>query len=878
MARVNNLTDFLNDVATAIKQKTGSSSPIPASQFDTEILSITTGGTYQTKSQSITTNGNYIITPDTGYDAMDRVIISVSVPSSQPVLQNKSITENGTYTADQGYDGLGEVTVNVPQTGNSVLYQSKTAMMNDSSKPVGTYGTVYEDRRTHPTVGDTLTEVFLPPIVVLSEAVTESIYYDSSSGKLMMDISPTSMYFQYMDGAMWGSTSYTSEDGITYTNSNSDGTTVKMNDFMLDNGNQYGPWNNVFSNFLVVGSMYLDGVYKYENKKDNEYVSTITAVTVDDTNKTLTTTNELVWLPQMQKMIEKLDNMNYYGLITKSGDKYYLQKTSGSIQSLRYVTSNNKLYYGSFMIYVSTPNVSPQYDLYELDLDNTNFTYIQSIDYEWNSGISSTGNRYFSTLPYNNGTVYYLLDFSKVYNMYTDNTIWSDKTGINFVCNNISYLGWHRVDSQFNISNSNELLPGKIGYGLYGTVTGDSSVYNNIDYYDMLSSKTTRIQAISAPSRQTNKSVVYNDTATSAEVLSAPAICNINTNSRKIDSERIDMIGFSTTEHYILIFNKTTNKVELYDSFFNYLFDVYNAISLDQWDYIEYCYLCENPTDSDDLVYLIIDSSISTSIYGKINVQNQTITALTYNSVKLRDLIYDGTDFYSGIQGDTTTKYGLLKNGTTVIEGDVGTSTEYMTSVCYDDTYIYLGGRYSYPNGYLIFVFNKSTGAYIGKISNSTGAYLLTLDIDTNEWYLSDLTNKRVYKLTGTTTTLLYTVSGTLGSNSDWYRLANNNSCIFSVNNVKYMFSVGRITNLSTGETTEIQYGHSQYMTSSHGTRKHFDMGFEFKSDGRIYYYTFAPKLKLVNSDNILLEQTDPVFQSSNLSLYYNVITDLDNL
>ncbi len=43
MARTNNLTNFLTDVATSIKAKTGDSSLIPASQFDTKIAGITTG-------------------------------------------------------------------------------------------------------------------------------------------------------------------------------------------------------------------------------------------------------------------------------------------------------------------------------------------------------------------------------------------------------------------------------------------------------------------------------------------------------------------------------------------------------------------------------------------------------------------------------------------------------------------------------------------------------------------------------------------------------------------------------------------------------------------------------------------------------------------
>lgn len=43
MARINNLTNFLTDVASSIKTKTGDSTAIPASQFDTKILGIQTG-------------------------------------------------------------------------------------------------------------------------------------------------------------------------------------------------------------------------------------------------------------------------------------------------------------------------------------------------------------------------------------------------------------------------------------------------------------------------------------------------------------------------------------------------------------------------------------------------------------------------------------------------------------------------------------------------------------------------------------------------------------------------------------------------------------------------------------------------------------------
>ena len=80
MARINNLNNFLTDVANAIRSKKGISNLIPAEDFDTEIGSITTGGDMQSKSITITENGSRTITPDTGYDGLSSVSITTSVP------------------------------------------------------------------------------------------------------------------------------------------------------------------------------------------------------------------------------------------------------------------------------------------------------------------------------------------------------------------------------------------------------------------------------------------------------------------------------------------------------------------------------------------------------------------------------------------------------------------------------------------------------------------------------------------------------------------------------------------------------------------------------------------------------------------------------
>ena len=67
----------------------------------------------QEKNLDITENGEYEVTPDEKL-LLSKVIINANVKT--PVnLEDKEITDNGTYTASEGYDGIGEVVVNIPE-------------------------------------------------------------------------------------------------------------------------------------------------------------------------------------------------------------------------------------------------------------------------------------------------------------------------------------------------------------------------------------------------------------------------------------------------------------------------------------------------------------------------------------------------------------------------------------------------------------------------------------------------------------------------------------------------------------------------------------------------------------------------------------------
>ncbi len=113
----------------------------------------------QEKTITVTENGSHEVLPDSGY-VLSKATVNVNVEvNADPVLQEKTVTENGTVTPDSGYDGLSKVTVSVPMTIPDGYIQPRgTIEVNkNGTHDVTEYESVYVD------VPETIPEGYVKP-------------------------------------------------------------------------------------------------------------------------------------------------------------------------------------------------------------------------------------------------------------------------------------------------------------------------------------------------------------------------------------------------------------------------------------------------------------------------------------------------------------------------------------------------------------------------------------------------------------------------------------------------------------------------------------------------------------------------------------------
>lgn len=138
MSKSNNLTDFLTDVANAIREKKRVSGEINPQNFSEEIKGIKTEAKLEEQSVKYTSNGKRTVTPTNGKDGLSKITIDVAVPTSGSTdykIQSKDnviVTENNKETKiypDSNYDYMDEVIVTtaIPMQEKSVIYNDNVS-------------------------------------------------------------------------------------------------------------------------------------------------------------------------------------------------------------------------------------------------------------------------------------------------------------------------------------------------------------------------------------------------------------------------------------------------------------------------------------------------------------------------------------------------------------------------------------------------------------------------------------------------------------------------------------------------------------------------------------------------------------------------------
>lgn len=461
MADTSNLSNFLEDIADAIRTKKETTDKIPAENFDSEILSIETGG-----------------------------------------------------------------------SGDVKLFETVEEMQADETAKEGDLAVVYRSEVQNTTVDSQFQIVTFPKTVVLPEAYTgdsycmlravneESSYF---SGRIML--SQTSCEFLgYGESSSFGIT-YSSEDGITYTRTDSEDETVDLGtEVQVYNSEE---WDDNLGYFIQVGSQYFGGLYNY-------------CVDVDDTStlafpllSSITANNEVLTFGGQFKEFTKIDALKQLILKIKEDENYTdsctpcLYYKNDVLYAIGYTVNsgsdfaalNLKWDIDTERYYFSQSSNSADAILYTLDIDNQTYSKstIEKYTTEMSAPLYISYDISSDTIPIHFGYSYG--DWKvNLYGITVVSTINSktyfDNPTVNLVLTPYKRMNTYCVaPTQLTLNEANELLPGKIGYGKNGVVTGDSSIYDNLDMKTVVSniSNGVNFKTIDCTSKENIKpSKLYN--------------------------------------------------------------------------------------------------------------------------------------------------------------------------------------------------------------------------------------------------------------------------------------------------------------------------------------------------------------------------------
>ena len=374
---------------------------------------------------------------------------------------------------------------------------------------------VYEHQILDVTPNSILTKVLFPDIITLSEPITSTTStnysFSDSSTSYVAIVSKTSMSIFNMS-YLTTILSYSSDDGITYSNGYTEpGYVYTFNNLLGSN------IPAIISPFFKNEVYMFEGLFQYRPNGRRDLLRTIsvTDVSYDATN------DKMVWngefngpsfdaykLKTLERQIHKNrpstietsssacgyyfvtdEDNNPYLCAVRDSNAMYQQASRSYAPSPMYDTNNNNNVVGS----TYTKNMSStSYNLWVYKLDLENMTYEEPIIYTptgngekcvWNFKPSIIA--MLNTYEYDDVDDYYMpYIYTYALGADTDETNKSYSTSISAIFHE---NGYGPAPSQLNIDDPNQLLPGRMTIGKYGAIEGDGTIYDNLNWNEVLS-------------------------------------------------------------------------------------------------------------------------------------------------------------------------------------------------------------------------------------------------------------------------------------------------------------------------------------------------------------------------------------------------------
>ena len=646
-------------------------------------------------------------------------------------------------------------------SGQMKLFKTQEEMQADPDAKEGDLAVVYDDSPMKMEAGvyynGSLT-MYFPKVVTLDEAVSSAI---SNKQWTMLDYndvgySLTSSSFKfgtydYMEDDITGEyATYTSSDGITYTR-----TTDKDSiTFELEYHVVLSTSHSIVGNFLLLENGVFRGLYKYDTKlnelKSKGYINPVVTDEVLSYDK-LSSVDINTILPCL-KTIYNNDNKSY-------GRYIVVIKNNGDIFAYDYKDGNSSTDYWTFpgiicdgnKIYISQNYTSSTTHIFRKHKLNTEDGTVES---ETLSNLST----------YQYQTVSDELNKDDIITILTDNGVSStitvgffgensgtDNLNTNKVDLKMAYAEeskYYSAKTQFTIEKPNELLPGLIAYGKSGDVTGDGTIYNNLDCREILKKLYGENNLIySTDSSKTyacSKDVNNNQIMLSGEVDKLTQFIKLSENIES--STKTAIVRNTSTENYItydgtceITINKSSGKL---------LVKNMNTEEEHIHSFVSNPYSVDIRILPNDILLIVQqDNDIPTAIVYKIDLTTQSMTSMTLDcnvsySSSYKDLEFANVDainkklyFTSNVQTASTSmkfKFGYI-------------NLTNMSAVLLVDKSVTFSSSYPHSQELsTIFTQNGNVVVYMGRYYNSKDYASMTIYSRENDSIVLNVSEKQV--------------------------------------------------------------------------------------------------------------------------------------